>query len=135
MNGKAVKYTLVAIVLAFVGLTWYSYSTSMSYTATDTALTISYQTIPLGPKTVYIVNYDEVQRVELYSQAPPMRKRFGSNMGKLRVGTFSSTDLGDFRAAINDITRPLLYIKTPNQAFMISPADAAALRQTIESKK
>ena len=133
-NGPRVKIALAVVILGFMAVMYFSFKTSMTVSTSDTALTISYRSF-IFSKTTYTVNYAEVEQVILYEKAPNMRKVFGSNMGATRVGTFSTPDLGQFKAAIDDIHRPLLFIKTKEQGHMLSPADAAALKHTIESKR
>ncbi|MDF2631293.1 MAG: Bacterial domain [Symbiobacteriaceae bacterium] len=133
-DGRTVSTAIALIILAVMGIAWFSFNSTMSFTASDSALSISYRGV-LFKKTTYVVNYADIERVELYPIAPPMRRSFGFGMGKIQVGTYSSDALGSFKAVINDPGRPLLFIKTKDQAYMISPEDAAALKQTIEAKR
>lgn len=133
-DGRKFKWALLAIIMALLAITWFGYSSTMAFTASDTALTISYRGV-LFIKTTHVINFADIERVELYPTAPPMRRTFGAHMGSTRVGTFAVDELGSFKAIINDIDRPLLFIKTKDQAYLISPDDAAALMQTMEQKK
>lgn len=132
-DGRKIKWVIFGIIMAFLAITWFGYSSTMTYSASDTALTISYRGA-LYIKTTHVINYADIERVDLFQSAPPMRRTFGANMGAIRVGTFASDDLGSFKAVINDISRPLLFIKAKDQAYMISPDDAASLQHTIRAK-
>jgi hypothetical protein len=132
-DGRKVQYVIGLIVLAIIGLAWFSFHSTMSFTASDKALTISYRGV-LFMKTTYEVNYADIERVEFLLKAPPMRRSFGFGVGQIQVGTYANNDLGSFKAVINDLNHPLLFIKAKDQAYMISPADAAGLKQTIEQK-
>ncbi|HWI61534.1 MAG TPA: PH domain-containing protein [Symbiobacteriaceae bacterium] len=133
-SGPKIKLALALVILGFMAVMYFSFKTSMNVSTSDSSLTISYRSFVFA-KTTYTVNFADVEQVVLYEKAPSMRKVFGSNMGSTRVGTYSTPDLGDFKAAVDDVNRPLLFIKTKDQGYMLSPADAAALKQTIESKK
>jgi len=132
VNPQKLKIGITVVVLAFIGVMWFGYKNTMTFDVSDTALTVAYRN--LFSRTSFTIAYADVERVELYTTAPKLRKDFGSDAGGTRVGTFSSPELGQFRAAIKDVSLPLLYIKTKEKAYMISPEDAAAVKQTIESK-
>lgn len=132
-DGRKLSFAIAAVVLAIMGVAWFSFDSTMTFSASDTALTISYRGV-LFTKTTYVVNYADIERVELLPTAPPMRRTFGFGVGKIQVGSFASDQLGSFKAVINDPSGPLLYIKAKDQAYLISPDAAAALKQIIEQK-
>ncbi|HYF80783.1 MAG TPA: PH domain-containing protein [Symbiobacteriaceae bacterium] len=133
-DGRKVSYAVAFIVLAIMGAAWFSFNATMSFTASDSSLTISYRGV-LFMKTTYEVDYADIERVEILPKAPPMRRSFGFGVGQIQVGTYANNDLGSFKAVINDLTHPLLFIKAKDQAYLISPDDAEGLKQTIEQKK
>jgi hypothetical protein len=133
-DGRKVQYVIGLIVLAIMGLAWFSFHSTMSFTASDSALTISYRGV-LFMTTTYEVNYGDIERVDLLPKAPSMRRSFGFGVGQIQVGTYANNDLGSFKAVINDLNHPVLFIKAIDQAYMISPEDAEGLKQIIEQKR
>lgn len=133
-DGRKISFVVAVVILAIMGVAWFSFNSTMSFTTSDSALTISYRGV-LFVKTTYVVNYADIERVELLPKAPPMRRTFGFGVGQIQVGTYANDNLGSFKAVINDLSHPLLFIKAKDQSYMISPDDAEGLKQIIEQKK
>jgi hypothetical protein len=133
-NPRALNWVLAIVILGIIALMWFSYSSSIGSSSDAGGVTITYRAFPFMPKNNIHINCADIESAQVFDRAPAMHKTWGFAIGRIKAGNFTATDLGSFKAYIS-ANRPLLLIRTKDQAYMIAPDDAHAMKQAIDQGK
>jgi hypothetical protein len=134
LQGGWIRYIAAVVALAALVVVWLASRPKLAIDTSDTGVSIAYNSWLVGKQEI-AVNFADVREVRLFDQAPPMQKQTGSDAGRTRIGAFTADQLGSFKAAIADETRPALYVRTDTVAFMFTPkVDAVTLMEKIQAQ-
>ncbi len=81
---------------------------------------------PLLPAEEKLIPYSSITEIQLLSQPVRIKKEYGLDGARTRIGDFRSDELGQVKAYISDIGRPIVLIRSTGEPkpILLSPEDA-----------
>ena len=134
---KYILYILAAVALVAVTMFVFRIlftDVGLVIEAQPDALRIKHDGATLLKKEDFLVSYSEVTQVELLESLPTIRKGSGLNNSKVKIGTYHTADLGDFRAYAKLKQGPHLVIYTSQKTYVVTPEDARSVFEALKAR-
>jgi len=137
---KLKKFLPVVLVIVFIAavsifmIKSLTTDVDLSISTAAQALHIKHKGGTLLPKEDFTISFADVTKVEILEALPSMRKVNGLDNTSVRIGAFSTQELGEFRAYINLKQKKHLVIYTAQSTYIVTPVDAEAVYQAIQNR-
>lgn len=127
--------TLIGAILAILilipsGLIFYRAmfgDMGLAWELTEEGLQIQHRgSRPLIPAEEKLIPYSTITEIQLLPQPVKIKKEYGLDGARTRIGDFRSDELGQVKAYISDIGRSIVLIRATGEAkpILLSPEDA-----------
>lgn len=124
---KKNRFQMIVVILILLPALWITYNAlssdlGLAVELSDAGISISHKgSKPLMGAESFTLTYEQVDEWEVLSEFPSMRKVWGFNSRKARVGDFKNDDLGQVKAYVLDVSRPQVVLRTAERTYIVTP--------------